>query len=104
MRTMQTRILFATDGRAPAKHAGELLRRLADPGRVTLTILHADEYGNREVADRYAQMVLEEAQQEMHDAGITAVTARADGDAAVAVEKELTHDDYGLILVGAGNH
>lgn len=101
---MKTKILFATDGRAPAKDAGRLLRRLADPDRVTFTILHAVGHGKDGLAERQGQRILDEAQQEVFDVAITAVTVLGDGDPDVAIEKELTQDDYGLIAVGAGNH
>ena len=101
---MQTKILFATDGRGPANDAGRLVRRLVDPDRVTLTILHAAGHGDGHVVERGAQVILDKAQQEVFDGGIKAVTILTIGDPDVAIEQELGLDDYGLVVVGAGNH
>jgi nucleotide-binding universal stress UspA family protein len=101
---MQTKILFATDGREPAKDAGRLLRRLVDPDHVTLTILHAAPHDDGHAVQSGAQTILDKAQQEAFDAGIKAVTILALGDPDVAIERELGLGDYGLVVVGAGNH
>ncbi|MGH2630403.1 MAG: universal stress protein [Actinomycetota bacterium] len=101
---MRTNVLFATDGRPAAAAAGELLRRLLDPGRVRVTILHADEFGNRLVADRYAAWVLDEAQEAMREAGIDATTLRLHEGPVASIEKVLAEDEHALTVLGAGNH
>lgn len=98
------KILFATDGRPPAVAAGELLRRLVDPSKAEVTILHALEYGNEVVADSYATGVLGEAEQAFRSVGIESTAIRVDGDPAECIEKELSDEGYGLTVVGAGNH
>jgi nucleotide-binding universal stress UspA family protein len=101
---MTTKVLFATDGRPAAAAAAELLRRLLDPERVTMTILHADEYGNRAVADRYAESVLDEAVRAMRGAGIVANPLRVHMDAMAGIEEARAQEGSELTVVGAGNH
>jgi nucleotide-binding universal stress UspA family protein len=101
MSTME--ILFATDGRPPATAAGELLKRLADPSRVRVTILSAQDLAD-EGPDRFLDMGVEEAEGAMRDAGIGVQMLRMTGDPAVCIEKTLAEDDYGLVVLGAGNH
>lgn len=101
---MTTKVLFATDGRPAAAAAAELLRRLLDPDRVTVTILHADEYGNRVVADRYPESVLEEAMHAIRSAGIVANPLRVHMDALAGIEEVLAQDGHELSVLGAGNH
>ena len=96
--------LYATDGHPPAVAAGELLRRLVDPARVTVTILHAPEFGNQVVADNYAAKVLEQAGEAFHRVGIRTETLRVDGEPADSVAKELAQDEYDVTVLGAGNH
>jgi nucleotide-binding universal stress UspA family protein len=97
-------ILFATDGRQPARAAADLLTRLADPTNVDVTVLHAFEYGNELFAERYAGDVLAEAGTTFDGAGLPAHLISVDGDPAVAVEKELTQGAHDLTVLGAGNH
>jgi nucleotide-binding universal stress UspA family protein len=97
------RVLYATDGRPPAVAAGELLGRLAAPG-TQVTILHASEYGNPAVAERYAEQVIEEATEAVSAAGATVETVRSDDDPFTCLERQLADDGYGLTVVGAGNH
>jgi nucleotide-binding universal stress UspA family protein len=97
-------ILFATDGRQPARAAADLLTRLADPAHVDVTVLHAFEYGNEVFAESYARDVLAEAETTFGGAGLPAHLISVDGDPAIAVEKELAQGEYGLTVLGAGNH
>ena len=97
------KILFATDGRPPATAALELLRRLADPTRVSVTILSAQDLVTG-MPDRLLDMGVEEAEGAMRDAGIGVHTLRMKGDPAVCIEKTLADDDHGLVILGAGNH
>jgi nucleotide-binding universal stress UspA family protein len=97
------RVLFATDGRPPALAAEELLRRLADPTRVEVTILSALEdviepSGRSSVAD-----VLDAADERFRRTGIASTTIEATGDPTVAVERELLDEGFGLTVVGAGD-
>jgi nucleotide-binding universal stress UspA family protein len=96
-------ILFATDGLPPATAAGELLRRLADPARVTVTILAAQELA-ADAPDRLLDMGVEEAEGALRTAGFGVHTLRMTGDPAVCIEKALTDGDHGLVVLGAGNH
>ena len=101
---MTTRVLFATDGRAPATAAGDVLRRLAAPEHVAVTILHAAEYGNRLVADRYAQETLDQAQGGLAKAGFETFTVRGYDDPITCIEKLSADEPFALTVVGAGNH
>jgi len=101
---MTTKVLFATDGRPAAAAAAELLRRLLDPERVAVTVLHADEYGNRVVADRYAESVLDEAVESMRGAGITATPLRMHTDVLTSIDEAREREGSDLTVVGAGNH
>ena len=101
---MTTKVLFATDGRPAATAAAELLRRLLVPERVTVTVLHADEYGNRAVADRYAESVLDEAVAAMRAAGINANPVRVHMDVMAGIEQVRAEGEHELTVVGAGNH
>lgn len=98
------KILYATDGRPPATAAGELLGKLVDPARVTVTILHAGEFGNELVADDYAADVLDRAEKAFRDVGIRTERLYVDGVPASCVAKELAREDYHLTVLGAGNN
>lgn len=97
-------ILFATDGRPPSVAAGELLMRLVDPSRVEVTILHALEYGNEVVAERYAEDVFAAAEATFGGVGIRTHLVSVHGDPAVGIEKELAQGTQDVIVLGAGNH
>lgn len=97
-------VLYATDGRPPAVAAGELLRRLAVPERVAVTILHAAEYGNPAVAGPYGDMVVGEAEAAFASSGFACRTIRCDEDPVACIGKELAGEAYALTAVGAGNH
>jgi len=97
-------ILFATDGRPPAVAAGELLRRLVDPARVEVTILHTFEFGNEVAAEDYAERVLAAEEASFGSVGIPTHLLSIEGDPAVSIEKELANGSQGLTVVGAGNH
>ena len=96
-------ILFATDGLPPATAAGELLRRLADPSRVNVTILFAQDVADEVLGDSVAQG-LDEAERAMRGAGVATRVLRRKGDAVVSIEKALADQDFGLVALGAGNH
>jgi nucleotide-binding universal stress UspA family protein len=98
------RILYATDGRAPATAAGSLLARLAAPELAKITILHAAEYGNPVVAARYANRVVEEAEAAITQAGLAAEVVMTQVGPVASIERELAAGDYALTVVGAGNH
>jgi len=98
------KILYPTDGRPPAVAAGELLKKLVDPGRATVTILYASEFGNDLVADSHAADVLDRAENTFRTAGIRTERLCVEGVPAPSVAKELTGDDYILTVLGAGNH
>lgn len=98
------KILYATDGRPPAVAAGELLRKLVHPERVTVTILHASEFGNELVADSHAADVLDRAENAFRKAGIRTERRYLEGEPASRVAKELAREDYHLTVLGAGNN
>lgn len=98
------RILYATDGRTPAVAAGALLARLAAPELAKVTILHATEYGNPVVAARYGNRVVEEAEAALTQAGLAAEVVMSQVGPVASIERELAAGDYGLTVVGAGNH
>jgi nucleotide-binding universal stress UspA family protein len=98
------KILYATDGRPPATAAGKLLGKLVDPARVTVTILHAGEFGNELVADDYAADVLDRAEKAFRDVGIRTERLYVNGLPASCVAKELAREDYHLTVLGAGNN
>jgi nucleotide-binding universal stress UspA family protein len=97
-------ILFATDGRPPARAAADLLIRLVDPARVQVTVLHALEYGNEVVADEYARDVLADADASLGGAGIPTHLVSVDAGPAVAIDKEVAQGGQDLVVMGAGNH
>jgi nucleotide-binding universal stress UspA family protein len=96
-------ILYATDGLPPATAAGELLRRLADPSRVNVAILFAEDVADEVLGDSVAQG-LDEAERAMRGAGVATRVLRMKGDAVVSIEKALADQDFGLVVLGAGNH
>lgn len=95
-------ILFATDGLPPAKSAGELLRRLADPSRVNVSILFA-----KDSADEWEGRVavgVEEAEAALRGPGIASRVLEVNGDPVDSIEKAVADQDFGLVVLGAGNH
>jgi nucleotide-binding universal stress UspA family protein len=98
------KILYATDGRPPATAAGKLLGKLVDPARVTVTILHAGEFGNELVADDYAADVLDRAEKAFRDVGIRTERLYVNGLPASCVAKELAREEHHLTVLGAGNN
>ena len=81
--------LLPTDGHPPAKAAQSLLAAIADPARVTVTVLHVDECGNQLVADRVAKSVLGQSLEHLQAVGIDLESKRAGGGVKHAIEQEL---------------
>ena len=96
-------ILFATDGLPPARAAGELLRRLTDPSRVNVTILFSEEVAEAGVDDSVVRG-LEDTGAAMRGAGIATHVLRMTGDPVGSIEKAIAGQDFGLVVLGAGNH
>ncbi len=96
-------ILFATDGLPPATAAGELLRRLTDPSRVSVTILFSEEVAEAGVDDSVVRG-LGDAGAAMRGAGIATHVLRMTGDPVGSIEKAIAGQDFGLVVLGAGNH
>lgn len=96
-------ILYATDGLPPATAAGELLRRLVDPGRANVAILSSQDAADA-LEDDSVAMALEEAGTAMRGAGVATRLLRMTGDAVVSIEKALADQEFGLVVLGAGNH
>lgn len=96
-------ILYATDGLPPATAAGELLRRLADPDRVNVTILFSEDVADPRMDDSVV-MGVEDAGAAMRGAGIATRVLRMTGDAVGSIEKAIADQDFGLVVLGAGNH
>ena len=101
---MTTKILFATDGLPPAKAAGELMRRLVVPDRVEVSILHAVDAFDGQTPTKGARFIVDEAQQDVLDAGIKCEVRVERGDPDLVIEKALAVEDFGLVVVGAGKH
>jgi nucleotide-binding universal stress UspA family protein len=97
-------VLFATDGRAPAAAAGELLRRLVAPSHVDVTVLHASEFGNELVAESSARRVFAAAEASLGGVGISTHMVFTEGDPAGSIVKELAQGTHHLTVIGAGNH
>jgi len=97
-------ILYATDGRAPARAAATLLARLVDPDFTEVTVLHATWDDNTPAGRRHTDHVLGEAEATLGAAGIRCHLLAVDDDPAAAIEKELAGSDQDLVVVGAGNH
>ena len=96
-------ILFATDGSPAAKAAGELVRRVADPSRVNVAILSAQDVADQAM-DEFVAMELEEAGEGLPRRGDRDPCAPDEGDAVDIIEKVLADQEFGLIVLGAGNH
>lgn len=101
---MITKILFATDGLPPAKAAGELMERLVVPDRVEVSILHAVHAFEGQTPTQQAQSIVDEAQQDLMDAGIRCDVRIERGDPDFVIEKALAAEDFGLVVAGAGKH
>ena len=97
-------ILFATDGWQPAQAAAALLARSVDPAFVSVTVLHARDYGHDLSDRRNSDQVLAEAESMLGGVGIPCHLLAIDDDPATAIEKELVAGGEDLVLVGAGNH
>jgi nucleotide-binding universal stress UspA family protein len=97
------KVLFATDGNPPARDAGRLLMRLADPARVEVTILSADDRRDAETDRRFAK-VLGDEEKRFCDAGLVSGSMWRTGDPALSIERELSGRPYDLVVLGAGNH
>jgi nucleotide-binding universal stress UspA family protein len=95
-------ILYATDGLPPATAAGELLRRLADPSRVNVAVLFAQDLDA--ATDDSVAVGLKEAENALGGAGIATRLLRMKGDAVTSIEKVLADLGSELIVMGAGNH
>jgi nucleotide-binding universal stress UspA family protein len=95
--------LYATDGREPAVAAGQLLVRLADPRQAEVTALYVDEYGNRLVADRFAEATLGSAVELLAGADLKVERKRDRGNVKQAIERELATGAYDLVAMGVGN-
>ena len=101
---MTTKILFATDGLPPARAAGLLLRRLVVPDRVEVSILTAVDDLRADGPNGGVRSILDEAQQDMLDAGIVSQTRTDLGEPAAVIDKTLDGEEFGLVVVGAGKH
>src|SRR5512132_1323915 len=96
-------ILYATDGLPPATAAGELLRRLADPSRVDVAILFAQDLADEAIDDSVA-MGVKEVENAFRGAGSATRVLRKKGDPVNSIEKVLADQGSELIVMGAGNH
>lgn len=100
-------VLYATDGRPPAASAAALLGRIAAPGRLRVTAVYVDNYGNQLVADAAAGRALDSAVADLSNGGFEVERLRVSGSTlhvGDAIIEELRAGDYGLVVMGAGNH
>jgi nucleotide-binding universal stress UspA family protein len=100
---MTMQILYATDGKPPAREAGRLLARLLDPAHAEVTILAVQDRSTEE-ANRAVTDVLDAAEKHMVEAGIVSSSMWRQGQPARRIRHELSAHPFDLVAVGAGNH
>lgn len=96
-------ILFATDGRPSSVAAAALVERLLDPSRVEVAILSLPDPWTT-TPDDYREDLLGVTEQTMTEVGFRARSILRDEDPATGVEKESAGGEYGMVVLGAGNH
>ena len=111
---MKTRILYATNGVGPALSAGELLRRLANPECVSVTIdvCRSVEFAFPQQSWTYGEERRPRAQPEelahsemslFHDAGFNADLKIGSGAPAHQILEEIRNGSYDVAVLGAGS-
>ena len=106
-------VLFATDGSDASERAGELLARLADPGRTRVVVLSVNDFevAMREAAAHHhysseeshaaAARAAEAAADALREAGVAGVDVRVEeGDGATEIVAAAERAD--LVVVGSG--
>lgn len=111
---MKKRVLYATNGSRPARAAGLLLRRFADPGKVEVTVnvcatvefsypqegwTYGQERRPRPSPREVADLELEA----FRAGGFTAEASAASGVPAVQILEMLAKQRYDVTLMGAGS-
>jgi nucleotide-binding universal stress UspA family protein len=106
------RILLATDGEEPSRHATELLARLADPARCRIDVLSVNsfEVALREAAQlghysaeagrAHAERAVAEALTTLRAASLESEGRVVEGDEATEILAVAEQEDHGLIVVG----
>jgi nucleotide-binding universal stress UspA family protein len=107
-------ILLASDGRAPAREADALLARIADPARVTVTVLGVSSFalalsegratvGHHDptAAHRYVTTAVTDAVSRLRDAGVDARPMVEHDDPATRILETAESQDVDLIALGA---
>jgi nucleotide-binding universal stress UspA family protein len=100
-------VLYATDGRPPAAAAAAMLGRIAAPDRLRVTAVYVDNYGNQLVADAAAATALDAAVADLSNRKFEVERLRVSGSTlhvGDAILEEVRAGDYGLVVMGAGNH
>jgi nucleotide-binding universal stress UspA family protein len=110
------RVLFATDGSDHSARARDLLARLAHPERTEVVAMSVNGFEtamrkaqreghfSTEEAHAAAQAAADGACEALRDAGLSHVEVRVeDGDEATEIVHAADTEDFGLVVVGAGN-
>jgi nucleotide-binding universal stress UspA family protein len=99
------KILFATDGGAPALQALSLLERVAAPTQGAITVVTVGSRDSSLVKGEglAPEDILGSAVKRLHDAGFTADLRVLDGRPAAAIVEEIIDGDFELTVLGAGN-
>jgi nucleotide-binding universal stress UspA family protein len=99
------KILYATDGGAPAKQALALLERVAAPEKTDVTVVTVGRSVKSMVEGENLAPndILGSAVTRLQDAGFAADQRLLDGRPAQAILEEITHGGFEVTVVGAGN-
>jgi nucleotide-binding universal stress UspA family protein len=99
------KILFATDGGAPAQQALSLLERVAAPEKTDVTVVTVgrSRKSNVEGEDLAPNDILGSVVMRLRDSGLVADQRLLDGHPAEAILEEITDGGFELAVLGAGN-
>ena len=111
------RVLYATDGSAPARSAERLIASLFDPSRCQIEafsvtpeplymapVIDSDfELARLDVSRGNAEQIAGEAADHLRDKGFTAISSASRGDPARQILHKLEDDDYDLVVLGASH-
>lgn len=109
------KILFATDGFEPASRAADLIERIADPERVSLTVLSVTPTGLPSpghaalfldaLEDRRDQTIVlvDEVAERFRRGGFAVRGRTAEGNPGKEIVEVIEHDWYDLTVLGSGH-
>jgi nucleotide-binding universal stress UspA family protein len=99
------KILYATDGGAPAQQALALLERVAAPEKTEVTVVTVDQNMKSMVEGKNLAPddILGSVVTRLRDAGFAADQRLLDGRPAEAILEEITHGGFEVTVLGAGN-